>query len=284
MGEGAYVRIQNKSKIPVEMKVREGKKVDEAGMDRIQGVVQPNHQLPPDGTGETPFGAGKRYQYIEGDVKFFFQGDGSFQLEAHPTTGGGPPSGLKLLVDHDNWWMEDTSPDKGSPVKLVADVDDSLANKTRIEVRVYDNYDSSNWMGEFATYIVDKPLCEVSLPGTHDSGTYKYNAQMGASPDSDLTLGIQKALGGKGGGLLGNVSDFVLQQVFERLCQCQDRSVAQQLEDGVRYLDIRVACHAESQTYWTCHGVYCVDMLEIAQQIDDFLSKHPKVGSAIAVP
>ena len=98
------------------MKVVEGKSVDEVGMDAIQGEISQNEQLP--SNGEQPFGDGRRYQYIEGDVRFFFQGDGHFHLEAHPLDGA-PKSGLKLLVDSDEWWSEDTSPDKSSPVLLV---------------------------------------------------------------------------------------------------------------------------------------------------------------------
>ena len=68
-------------------------------------------------------------------------------------------------MDSDEWWSEDTSPDKSSPVLLVCDVeDDSDDRKTRIEVRVYDNYDSANWMNQL----------EVALPGTHDSGKSEF--------------------------------------------------------------------------------------------------------------
>mmetsp|Transcript_32185 Transcript_32185/g.68113 ORF Transcript_32185/g.68113 Transcript_32185/m.68113 type:complete len:101 (-) Transcript_32185:5-307(-) len=100
MGEGAYIRVQNKSQHAVEIKVVEGSKVDERGMNKIQGTIEPGEQLPLNG--ETPYDDGRRYQYIEGDVRFFFQGDGHFHLEAHPADGA-PCSGLKILVDSDEW-------------------------------------------------------------------------------------------------------------------------------------------------------------------------------------
>ena len=76
-------------------------------VDEIQGPIEAGAQLPPSSRsgGEEPFGDGRRYQYIEGDVSFFFQGDGHFYLEAHPVDGS-PKSGLKLLVDSDEWWSE----------------------------------------------------------------------------------------------------------------------------------------------------------------------------------
>ena len=118
MGEGAYIRIQNKSSHPVSIQVVEGTKVDETGMTQIQGEIEPGQQLPT--AGETPYGDERNYQYIEGGVRFFFQGDGYFHLEAHPTDGGAK-SGLKLLVDSDEWWSEDPSPDEDSPVLMVCD-------------------------------------------------------------------------------------------------------------------------------------------------------------------
>jgi len=201
------------------MKVVEGKSVDEVGMDAIQGEISPNEQLP--SNGEQPFGDGRKYQYIEGDVRFFFQGDGHF-LEAHPSDGA-PKSGLKLLVDSDEWWSEDTSPDKSSPVLLVCDVeDDSDDRKTRIEVRVYDNYDSANWMGQLEEEIADVSFNRVALPGTHDSGTFMYNKDLGAAPDSDLTGIIQNIIGG-----VDTLADVVLGQIYERLCKCQTLTAIQ---------------------------------------------------------
>lgn len=269
MGEGAYIRIQNKSSYAVDMKVVEGKSVDEVGMDAIQGEIAPNEQLP--NNGEQPFGDGRRYQYIEGDVRFFFQGDGHFHLEAHPTDGA-PKSGLKLLVDSDEWWSEDTSPDRSSPVLLVCDVeDDSDDGKTRIEVRVYDNYESANWMGQLEEEIADVPFNKVAIPGTHDSGTFLFNKDLGAAPDSDLTGTIQNIIGG-----VDALADVVLGQIYERLCKCQTLTFEEQLQKGIRYFDMRIAHHEETETYHTCHGVYCIEMSDALNQFETFLNEHEK--------
>ena len=63
MGEGSYIRIQNKSSYAVDMKVVEGKSVDEVGMDAIQGQISPNEQLP--NNGEQPFGDGRRISILK---------------------------------------------------------------------------------------------------------------------------------------------------------------------------------------------------------------------------
>jgi hypothetical protein len=270
MGEGAYIRIQNKSKHAVSIQVIEGAKVDDAGMAQIQGDLEPCSQLPTEG--EAAFGDERRYQYIEGDVRFFFQGDGYFHLEAHPADGS-PKSGLKLLVNSNEWWSEDPSPDKDSPVLLVADVD-SDADPTRIEIRVFDNYAGNKWMAQLEESIADVPLNRVALPGTHDSGTYNFNGELGASPDNSLTSTIDSIIGG-----IDCVANVVLKNIFTRLCQCQTLSFLRQLQEGIRYFDMRIAPHAETGTFHTVHGVYCVEMSDILNQFKNFLKNNPKVRS-----
>ena len=75
---------------------------------------------------------------------------------------------------------------------------------------------------------------------------------------------------------MGKVNDWILNQIFERLCQCQALTIRQQLDQGIRYLDLRLAYHAESKTFMTCHGVYCVDVKEILQEVADFLDENSK--------
>jgi hypothetical protein len=270
MGDGAYIRIQNKSHHAVEIKVVQGSNVDETGMNKIQGKIKPGQQLPTQG--ETPYQDNRRYQYIEGDVRFCFQGDGYFHLEAHPTSGG-PKSGLKLLVDSDEWWSEDPSPDADSPVLMVADVEkDGPDGRARIEIRIFDNYSGARWMGQLADSIADTPFNRVALPGTHDSGTYAFNDELGASPDNALTSTIDSIIGG-----FDMLADVVLKNIFTRLCQCQTLSFARQLQEGIRYFDMRIASHAETGTFHTCHGVYCVEMSDILKQFKKFLNNNPKV-------
>lgn len=271
-GQGGYIRIQNKSRIDVEVKLIEGRNVDDMGLDKIVGTIGPGKQLPKDGG--TKFGGGV-YQYIEGEARNRFHKDGYFEMQAHPSDGS-PSSTLSLIVDHDSWKAKDTSPDKESSVKLVADVDESGKDGDfKIELRIYDNYNPSKWMEEYGKKygLGKKPLCRVGLPGTHDSGTYRFDKDKGASPDSGLTT-IEDIL--DRGHLLGKLNDWILTQVFERLCQCQELTARQQLEEGIRYMDLRLAYHAESQTFMTCHGVFCVDIKEILYEVASFLDENSK--------
>jgi hypothetical protein len=80
----------------------------------------------------------------------------------------------------------------------------------------------------------------------------KFDKEAGASPDNDLTSTIQDKL--DKGRLLGAMTDMILGNIFKRLCQCQDKSIKEQLELGIRYLDLRVGFHPESGKFYTCHG------------------------------
>jgi hypothetical protein len=93
---------------------------------------------------------------------------------------------------------------------------------------------------------------------------------MGASPDSDLTKTIERFCP------IGGIADAVLDKIFRRLCQCQTKTMLEQLQAGVRYLDLRIARHAGSGRYYTCHGVYCADMSAAMKEIGTFLTNHPK--------
>jgi hypothetical protein len=67
-----------------------------------------------------------------------------------------------------------------------------------------------------------------------------------------LTSTIQDKL--DKGRLLGAMTDMILGNIFKRLCQCQDKSIKEQLELGIRYLDLRVGYHPENGKFYTCHG------------------------------
>ena len=127
-------------------------------------------------------------------------------------------------------------------------------------------------MAQLEENLADTPFSRVALPGTHDSGTYAFNDELGAAPDSDLTMKIDDIIGG-----VDALADIVLKHIFKRLCQCQTLSFERQLEEGIRYFDMRIASHADSNTFHTCHGVYCVEMSDILNQFQHFLSKNSKV-------
>lgn len=93
-----------------------------------------------------------------------------------------------------------------------------------------DYIDTKQWMKQLSGYIYDRSLGQLYLPGSHDSATYKLEHKFGKNQDMTSKLNALKIIG----------VGYAVTSIAEKWCQAQDRSITQQLEDGVRYLDLRV--------------------------------------------
>ena len=101
------------------------------------------------------------------------------------------------------------------------------------------NYETTDWMKHIpgSTYV-----CHMSIPGTHDTAT------------------------GEG---------FTLGAIYAASAQTQNKSIQEQIEGGIRAIDLRPAMHSGHLT--CCHGI-AVTKKSLESAIDDlktFLEKHP---------
>ena len=280
MGKDAYFRIHNKSKVDVTVSIEDCDRVHSDGVGNLTGELAVGAQFPAEG-GEDPFGLGLSYQRIEGEPTRRIHRDGHFNMVV--TTSNDKKENVLFTVDRSTWMAthahhaehHELKVDDGIAISTAIDEDEG--QPMRIEVRIYDAIPTASWMNHMKDVIADKPLCQVSMPGTHDSATYKWNKELGASPDSDLTTSIQEKLD-RGPGVIGKIgskiTDGILKLVFERMCQCQDMTISEQLRAGIRYLDLRVAYHQETDAFYSCHGVYCAEMDDVLDQIVSFLQEH----------
>jgi hypothetical protein len=121
------------------------------------------------------------------------------------------------------------------------------------------------WMEQGADALTDRPLAEVILPGTHDSATYglidttSRPAGDPFAPDANSVL-VQ----------LGS-----LVNITQAWSKTQDRSIADQLADGIRTVDLRV-CMDKSGTFRLCHGMYGPQLADVLTDIGSFAASHPK--------
>lgn len=271
MGKGAHVRIKNHSTHNVTIVVEDRNRVEDQGIGNIQGELEVGHQLPVEGKDVYE----GKYEYLEGEANRAIQKDGSFELVAKYSGG---ETKIQLCCDHSKWWAKTCEGAGSTTIVLSADVEEEDDGKCRIDIKVYNFIPTNKWMEVMSNVIIKKPLCQVAMPGTHDSGTYDFAEKLGAAPDSDLCKTIQEKLE-CGPGFIGKIGEKiavkVLDIVYKRLCQCQDLSIAQQLNEGIRYLDLRVASLGDDQFY-TCHGVYCVNMDTILDEVKQFMDAHPK--------
>lgn len=102
---------------------------------------------------------------------------------------------------------------------------------------------NEHWMSDNWSFIKDKKLADIVIPGTHDSGTYKL---------------------GWGSGI--------------NTAKTQNVSIGEQLKDGIRYLDMRVteAAHtgcADNSVWWLFHTWKSYRLQEALDEVKAFMSK-----------
>lgn len=158
--------------------------------------------------------------------------------------------------------------------------------------------DYSNWMAEMAGQIRLRPLRQIALPGTHDSGTFGITGESDISPDApevirkaDEVLGKTGGLGaaeeltdilGAGGllsavllGLAGGTAQSALRSVTAAYARAQSKSITDQLTAGIRVLDLRVFRRgADPSGIWIVHSMYSFPLRGILEQIRSFLLTH----------
>ena len=122
---------------------------------------------------------------------------------------------------------------------------------------------NSSWMKRLRNDgLAELNLLQITIPGTHDSATSNIStAQNYASNAPDILKTAQKIFKGD------ELKDFVC-----RWAIAQEKDVGKQLEDGIRYIDLRVCCVTQGNgtnpddpgELFTCHSV-------ISDKLDDVL-------------
>lgn len=130
---------------------------------------------------------------------------------------------------------------------------------------------NSSWMKDNSRYIDNKTLGELSIPGTHLANAYKINGDntsicIGESAESQNMSA--NAL------LRQNIinSGHYNQESFVKYLNTQNEDITEQLDDGVRYLELQV-CKQNNNFYTS--NIYLTDTLDnIITQIDNFVNSH----------
>lgn len=101
---------------------------------------------------------------------------------------------------------------------------------------------NSNWMSRYLPFLRDKKIIELTVPGSHDSGTY-------------IVTGALEAIG-----------------------LCQNISIQQQLQLGVQYLDLRYASKGPTaKDVWIFHGpLHSMPFEDALREISNFLANEPQ--------
>ncbi len=131
-----------------------------------------------------------------------------------------------------------------------------------------------DWMRDLGSDIANVPLNELTIPGTHDMGTYGISNNSGTSLD-DQTPPCPL---------------FICGSLFVSFSRAQDPSkdAAEELTDGIRYFDLRICGsdengEAEEPANWAdftqapvaCHGLEAGELSDILSQTRAFVDAHP---------
>ncbi len=117
------------------------------------------------------------------------------------------------------------------------------------------------WMEEYSDYIVDRPLNQVVIPGTHISGSYGVNKNSKLCP-GDFLEELHPIIRKVGKPLVINYT------------KTQVSDVVGQLHAGVRFLDIYL-CKVDGVVY-SSHGYLAYPFSNFLQGVKIFANAHPQ--------
>lgn len=125
--------------------------------------------------------------------------------------------------------------------------------------------DLSNWMANLPDAVrSSKNLTELSIPGSHNSGTYMLSQKLPVGPDEKE---IVQKLGNNP--ILGRLTKMIMY----RWARCQHADIPEQLKLGIRYFDVRLG--QINGQYRILHGLYGPEIHDILKETRAFTTNHP---------
>ncbi len=118
----------------------------------------------------------------------------------------------------------------------------------------------TEWMRDLGSDIASVPLNELTIPGAHDMGTYGINGGSGTSVD----------------GQIPDIACDIDHDACVRWGEAQNpsRNATAELDEGIRYFDLRVCSHG-SGDFVTCHGLNAADLQDILTETRYWIDAHP---------
>ena len=119
---------------------------------------------------------------------------------------------------------------------------------------------AAEWMSNHYDDLKAKCLSQITLPGTHDTGTYNLGATV--APGDELPSFVKTIL------KIGDMK--LITPIIHDWAITQKESVGNQLRKGIRFLDLRICQH--SHDFFIHHGVLGPKLSRIFDDIQEFMS------------
>ncbi|XP_078658336.1 PI-PLC X domain-containing protein 3-like [Branchiostoma floridae x Branchiostoma belcheri] len=130
-----------------------------------------------------------------------------------------------------------------------------------------------NWMGDLPPRLYNAPLKNLAIPGTHDSASVYLDSTSDISPGENETIrGVINTLGQ----WFGSKVEQHGKDVVYNWAVTQGSDFIEQLENGVRYFDLRVATGKSDSSLYFVHGLYGSKVESGLLEIAEWLHSHPK--------
>ncbi len=147
-------------------------------------------------------------------------------------------------------------------------------------------------MADLSDYIEDRTLFTIVLPGTHDSGTSTIDASAKVAPEEAQDAGLKTTVAEMESTCGSTILDCNWFESWndvpcDLICTVpgafypyfgapwarnQSRTVGEQLNDGIRYLDLRFVKDPDDQITYIHHSLLGPNLETVIGQINDFVS------------
>ncbi|CAG9318692.1 unnamed protein product [Blepharisma stoltei] len=125
---------------------------------------------------------------------------------------------------------------------------------------------ASSWMGSSLNIIGGKTLKQLTLPGTHDSGAF----WLSDTPLPGADYACHNAFE-----IISKETEQPMVTVMKPWELAQDQNIYNQLVGGIRYIDLRAGYYNVTNTWVTFHYLIGSPIIEILQNISQFLNDYP---------
>lgn len=125
------------------------------------------------------------------------------------------------------------------------------------------NDDLEFWMTRLPAPLKDISIIHLAIPGSHNTMTYTIQKHNDVGPDEPAFIRT-----------LGHYCSFIAKPIILNWSITQSDDIKQQLNGGIRYLDLRVATKPRNKAVYFLHGLYGSEISKPLLDIADWLTSH----------
>jgi hypothetical protein len=123
----------------------------------------------------------------------------------------------------------------------------------------------NSWMTDMYDQLKSKPINNIIMPGTHDSGTYQFDINGSTIWNNSIVNNVK---------LVRNWP--CVKSMIINWSKCHNGTIYDQLCNGIRTFDFRVSYDSTNNIFYITHTFTCVKMINILNDINKFMDLNKK--------